>query len=269
MKQPRILSSALVLIALSCISAQDQVALNSTGQAWLRTAISSGTFSDLRWPNFSDYSKHLQKFYDFNGGSLWWVKGMEPTPQARQLIALLVQAGQKGLSADDYDGPRWSDRLSRLKPATSEPAEQDAVKFDLALTVSVMRYISDLHIGRVNPKRLAFELDDESKKYDLPEFLRDNVAGAGDVVVALAQSSRRIPVTAVRCKRFKPTSSLRRETTGSSFHRLMGRRKRLHLATVGPACRGSRDFSAWWATFPLTPISHLIRRSTRARWWTP
>lgn len=187
MKQPRILFSALVLIALSCISAQAQVALNSTDQAWLRTAISSGTFSDLRWPDFSDYSKHLQKFYDFNGGSLWWVKGMEPTPQARQLIALLVQAGQKGLSADDYDGPRWSDRLSRLKPTTSEPAEQDAVKFDLALTVSVMRYISDLHIGRVNPKRLAFELDDESKKYDLPEFLRDNVAGASDVVVALAQ----------------------------------------------------------------------------------
>jgi murein L,D-transpeptidase YcbB/YkuD len=112
---------------------------------------------------------------------------MEPTPQARQLIALLVQAGQKGLSADDYDGPRWSDRLARLKPAASQPAEQDAVKFDLALTVSVMRYISDLHIGRVNPKRLAFELDDESKKYDLPEFLKDNVAGASDAVGALAK----------------------------------------------------------------------------------
>ena len=125
---------SLALIALFCSSAQAQVALSEPNQAWLRTAIGSGTFSDLRWPNFSDYSKHLQKFYDFNSYSLWWVNGMEPTPQARQAIALLLQAGQKGLSADDYDGPRWDGRLARLRPATSQPAEAAAVKFDLALT---------------------------------------------------------------------------------------------------------------------------------------
>jgi murein L,D-transpeptidase YcbB/YkuD len=178
---------SLVLIALFCASAPAQVELSEPNRTWLRTAVSSGTFSDLRWPNFSDYSKHLQKFYGFNGYSLWWVKGMEPTPQAHQAIALLQLAGQKGLSADDYDGPRWSDRLARLRPAASQPAEPDAVKFDLALTVCVMRYISDLHIGKVNPKRLAFELDDESKKYDLPEFLRDHVVGASDVAGELAQ----------------------------------------------------------------------------------
>ena len=62
-------------------------------------------FPDLRWPDFSDYSPHLNKFYELNENSLWWVKGMEPTPQARQVIALMLQADQKGLSADDYDGP--------------------------------------------------------------------------------------------------------------------------------------------------------------------
>jgi murein L,D-transpeptidase YcbB/YkuD len=187
MKKTLLISSVLTLIALVCGSAQAQVVLNSADQAWLRTAIGSGTLSDLRWPNFSDYSKHLQKFYAFNGDSLWWVKGMEPTPQARQVIALLLQAGQKGLSPDDYDGPRWQDRLAKLKPAAGQPASQDAVKFDLALTICVMRYISDLHIGKVNPKHLDFALDDESKKYDLPEFLRDRVAGANDVAGTLAQ----------------------------------------------------------------------------------
>ena len=187
MKKLRIFSSAPVLIALLCSSAQAQVALTSANQAWLRTAIGSGTFSDLRWPNFSDYTKHVQKFYGFNDDSLWWVNGMEPTPQARQLIALLLQADQKGLSADDYDGPRWADRLAKLKPATGQPAELDAVKFDLALTICAMRYISDLHIGKVNPKHFAFELDDESKKYDLPEFLRDHVTPASDVAGVMAQ----------------------------------------------------------------------------------
>src|SRR5271165_3187276 len=112
---------------------------------------------------------------------------MEPTPQARQVIALLLQADQKGLSADDYDGPRWNDRLAKLKPAMRQPTESDAVKFDLALTVCAMRYISDLHIGKVNPKHFTFALDDETKKYDLAEYLKEHVVSAGDVTGPLAQ----------------------------------------------------------------------------------
>jgi L,D-transpeptidase YcbB len=168
-------------------------ALSSAGQSWLTGAISAGSLPDLRWPDFSDYSKHVKKFYDFNGESLWWVSGMEPTAQARQMIDLLLQADKKGLSAEDYDGPRWNDRLAKLKPATRQPAEADAEKFDLALTVCAMRYISDLHIGKVNPKHFAFALDDESKKYDLAEFLKDHVVGSSDVAGALAQVEPQYP----------------------------------------------------------------------------
>lgn len=200
---PRLLM-AMLLIALSCgllglaRFAQTQPVTSSNGNeraqdlssedhVWLRAAITGGTFPDLRWPDFSDYRGQVQKFYELNGNSLSWVKGMEPTRQAREVIALLLQADQKGLSADDYDGPKWSGRLTPLKPATRQPSEADAVKFDLALTVCAMRYISDLHIGKVNPKRLAFALDDESKKYDLAEFLKDHVVGAGNVAGVLAQ----------------------------------------------------------------------------------
>ena len=161
--------------------------LSPEGQAWLRTAISTGNLPDLRWPDFSDYTKHVKKFYDLNGNSLWWVKGSEPTSQARQAIELLLQADQKGLSAEDYDGSRWNNRLATLKPATRQPKEADALKFDLALTVCMMRYISDLHIGKVNPKHFAFALDEESRKYDLAEFLRDHVANGSDVPGVLTQ----------------------------------------------------------------------------------
>ena len=112
---------AAAFISVSLVQAQ--TTLSSEGQAWLQTTIASG-HSDLRWPDFSDYSKHVKKFYDFNGNSLWWVKGMEPTPQARQVIAVLLQADQKGLSAGDYDGAGgtigWQNssqrRASRRRP---------------------------------------------------------------------------------------------------------------------------------------------------------
>jgi murein L,D-transpeptidase YcbB/YkuD len=170
----------------SAQSAAPPQQLTSEGQASLRSIIQAGNLSGLRWPDFSDYTKHLQKFYESQGFSLPWVRGMEPTAQARQVIALLLNAEQKGLSADDYDGPLWNDRLAKLKPAAPQPSEADAVRFDVALTVCVMRYISDLHIGKVNPKHFNFGFDVESKKYDLPEFLKKDVVDAPDVAAVLA-----------------------------------------------------------------------------------
>jgi murein L,D-transpeptidase YcbB/YkuD len=157
------------------------------GQASLRAIVQAGNLADLRWPDFSDYQKHVQKFYESYGYSLPWVKGMQPTPEAQQIITILLQADQKGLSAEDYDGPRWSDRLAKLKPSATQPSEADAVRFDAALTVCIMRYISDLHIGKVNPKHFDFDLDIVAKKYDLPEFLKQNVVDASDVSAVLAK----------------------------------------------------------------------------------
>lgn len=161
--------------------------LGIEGQAALRAILLAGHLPDLRWPNFTDYDKHLKKFYEAYGYSLPWVRGMEPTAQAQQFIALLLQADQKGLSAEDYDGSRWSGRLAKLKPGTTQPSEADAVRFDAALTVCVMRYISDLHIGKVNPKHFDFGFDVESKKYDLPEFLKEHVVDTSDVAATLEQ----------------------------------------------------------------------------------
>jgi murein L,D-transpeptidase YcbB/YkuD len=160
--------------------------LSPKGQASLRAIIQAGNLSELRWPNFSDYASQVQKFYDSYGEVLPWVRGMQPTPQAQQLIAILLNADQKGLSAEDYDGPRWSDRLAKLK-AVSNPSEADAVRFDAALTVCAMRYISELHIGKVNPKHFDFGFDVEAKKYDLPQFLKVDIVDSSDVDGVLAQ----------------------------------------------------------------------------------
>jgi murein L,D-transpeptidase YcbB/YkuD len=186
-------SSDQTQLATSNAASPKAQGLSTEGQTSLREAISSANLPDLRWPDFGDYREHVKKFYEFSGNSLWWVKGMEPTAQARQVIALMLQADHKGLSADDYDGPRWNDRLAKLKPATRQAREVDAVKFDLALTVCAMRYISDLHVGKVNPKHFAFALDVESKKYDLAELLKDHVVDADDVFAVLAQVEPQYP----------------------------------------------------------------------------
>src|ERR1700735_739286 len=171
----------------SAKSAAPPQQLSPEGQASLQAIIQAGNLSDLRWPDFSDYTAHVKNFYDSYGEALPWVRGMQPTTQAQQLISILLNADQKGLSAEDYDGPRWNDRLAKLKPAASNPSEADAVRFDAALTVCVMRYVSDLHIGKVNPKHFDFGFNVDVKKYDLPEFLKENVVDAPNVPAVLVQ----------------------------------------------------------------------------------
>lgn len=161
--------------------------LSPDAQALLRSLVQAGKMPDLRWPDFSDYRQHVAKFYEADPSALRWVTDMRPTAQALAVIALLQAADTKGLSQEDYDGPRWNGRLAKLRPATRQPSESDAVRYDVALTVSAMRYISDLHIGKVNPQHFHFDLDVAEKKYDLPQFLTEHIVAASDVPGALAQ----------------------------------------------------------------------------------
>jgi len=180
-----------VTVAATGAAAPQQ--LGAEGQAQLHAIIQAASLADLRWPNFSDYDRHVEKFYESYGYALPWVRGMAPTLQAQGVIAELLKAEQKGLSAEDYDGPRWAERVAKLKPAAGSPSEADAVRFDAALTICVMRYISDLHIGKVNPKHFDFGLDIEAKKYDLPQFVKENVVDVPDVAAALAKAEPPYP----------------------------------------------------------------------------
>ena len=160
-------------------------ALSAAGAQELRRIVESGRLEDLQWPNFSDYGASPKKFYEEAGYRLGWIRGGRPTPQALEMIALLENAAEKGLDKIDYDGERWQRRLTALEGAGAD-AEATLIKFDVALTVSAMRYISDLHLGKVDPKTLHKDFDPERHKYDLGEFLRKTVTGAGSVKEALA-----------------------------------------------------------------------------------
>ncbi|MEJ2504144.1 MAG: L,D-transpeptidase family protein, partial [Gemmatimonadota bacterium] len=55
--------------------------------------------------------------------------------------------------------------------------EAERALFDAALTVAMLRHLSDLHIGRVNPATLHFGYEIEPKKLDLAAVLVDAVGG--------------------------------------------------------------------------------------------
>ncbi len=138
----------------------------------------SGNLADLHWPNFTDYRLHFQHIYEASNFAPVWLSNGKPTPQALGVIQALEASKQKGLNPDDYDASRWPDRLHGLD---GSPTPDSQARFDAALTVGAMRYISDLHIGRVNPKHFNFGIDIEANKYDLPHFVTSKVINAANV----------------------------------------------------------------------------------------
>ena len=142
---------------------------------------------DLRWPIFTEYRDDVKNFYAFSNYALVWLKDGHPTSQALAVITALEQADQVGLSSEDYDGPRWKDRIARFGGENQNPSADEPARFDLALTVSAMRYISEIQFGRVKPERVHLGADDARIKFDLPQFLRDQVINSNDVAGALLQ----------------------------------------------------------------------------------
>ena len=183
----------------------------TTVSARLQEIAVAGKLPVLRWPDFSDYrTDFLQLYQASNFSPFWLTPSGQPTPQALAVIQALESSRQKGLIPDDYDAARWQGRLAALK-ANADPTAQ--ANFEAALTICTLRYISDLHIGRVNPKHFNFGIDIQNKKYNLPQFIAQDVIHAGNV-----QSDP-------RCRR---TSVCRLQTSGS------------RSAAISAACREGR-----------------------------
>ncbi len=159
--------------------------LTAMGRAQLKAILDAAELPDLRWPAFGTYRIDVRKFYGASDGSLSWTRGSRPRSQAIAIIQKLKNAGNEGLNPEDYDGPRWESRISDLQQS-SPPPESELVRFDVALTVSAMRYISDLHVGRVNPRRFHFELKMDQTNFDLSEFLQHQVVNATDMDSVIA-----------------------------------------------------------------------------------
>lgn len=179
----------LLLLAASAQAADD-----------IRTLVEGAVLTELRWPDVSDYRKHLDAFYRTRNDAPAWTRNGRATQQAIAITRLFAAADDKGVRASDYDGDRWAARIADL---TAGASAGELARFDVALTATLMRYISDLHIGRVNPRRVDFLIDVNPKKYDLPNVVaalidESDIAGRLETIEPRYDGYRRLRDMLVR-----------------------------------------------------------------------
>ena len=164
--------------AHAAVGVRHRTAAYDTVAAILRDAARTGTLSGLRWPRFPYYRDELTGLYSGAGWQPVWTKGGRPTPAARSAVDVLSKAEERGLHSADYDAALLGRRLQALEGA-SPPSARDVGWFDVALSVGVMRHVSDVHIGRVNPKNLSVGINVQQKKLDLAKELQSAIDRGG------------------------------------------------------------------------------------------
>ena len=136
----------------------------------IQAILKAGRFPELHWGNFSDVAKPLSQLYGQGADPLWFRDG-GPTPQAREMVKSLAEADNQGLNAVDYDAGLLAKWLAGDALQASDA--RSVAKFDVALTIAATRYVSNLYLGRINPRTVGFALDVEPKRLDVPKRVRD------------------------------------------------------------------------------------------------
>lgn len=125
----------------------------------------------------------LRSLYELVGYSPLWLDATGRMDRnARDALALIDRAADEGLVPADYQ----SAALHRLMlpQAASAPCLQPA-RFDVTLTASVLRYLRELHNGRVDPRAIGFRLTLPVDEHDYAALLRAALADHG--IPGLAQ----------------------------------------------------------------------------------
>ncbi|MCC6848009.1 MAG: L,D-transpeptidase family protein [Deltaproteobacteria bacterium] len=116
-----------------------------------------------------------------------WLDAGRPNRRARDLIAALRDAPVHGLDAADYDAARLADE-TRLADAHPPATPAEAARFEAALGAGAVRFLHDLHLGRLDPATLATDYDQSAKHARLVALIEE-LAGGTPIPTVVADAA--------------------------------------------------------------------------------
>lgn len=122
---------------------------------------------------------------------LWVDVSGRPNRDARDAVQLLNRAANEGLDPADYRAALL-ERLAGSLTATPTPRVFDIAIFDVSLSANTLRYLRQLHTGRVDPRAIGFRMTVPPDDHDVAALLRSALAthrlneAAGELTPPLA-----------------------------------------------------------------------------------
>ena len=142
----------------------------------INAIIATGQHPYLMLSNFVNRTKDLEALYKISNEQLLWLGNAEAEKNILEVLDLLDSASTNGLNAANYDTQTLRKKLPDALSLAADNYQQLAV-YDTAISLSLLRFLHDLHYGRVNPQGIHYKLKLREKKLmDLPMLIKDSLA---------------------------------------------------------------------------------------------
>jgi len=126
--------------------------------------------------DFQNRAEDLDALYKMAGYKLLWLGNAQTEKNSVDALKLLENASVNGLNSTSYDTQTLRQRLPAALTIAPDDYKQLAL-YDTAISLSLLRFLHDLHYGRVNPKEINFDLKlREKKQIDLPALIITSLA---------------------------------------------------------------------------------------------
>ncbi len=164
-------------LSLPSLFAEDAVNQETGGVAQeINAIIAAKQHPFLMLANFQNRSDDLEALYKMSGQQLLWLGNDKAEKTATEALNLLANAAVHGLNSKNYDTETLQQKLPAalmLKP----DSYKELALYDTALSISLLRFMHDLHYGRINPQGINFNLKLREKKLvDLPLLIKNSLA---------------------------------------------------------------------------------------------
>jgi murein L,D-transpeptidase YcbB/YkuD len=143
----------------------------------INNIIAAKTHPYLALSNFTHRAEDLDALYKASGYQpIWLSDANKAQKNIGEVVKLLQDASSYGLNAANYDTQLLQEKLSALKPPF-DVHSKDLALYDTAISLSLLRFLHDLHYGRINPNDLNFNIQLRTEKtLDLPTLISSSLA---------------------------------------------------------------------------------------------
>ena len=129
----------------------------------LSAIINSKVHPYLAHADFSNRAEDLAALYTSADNKLLWLGNNLAQQNSLLVIELLDAAADNGLNVSQYDSHTLREKLPAALTLAADDYKQ-LVLYDTAISVSLLRYLHDLHYGRVSPQGINYNLKLREKK---------------------------------------------------------------------------------------------------------
>lgn len=126
--------------------------------------------------NFENRSEDLDALYQLSNYQLLWLGNNKTEKNLSDLLSIMDNASAHGLDPVAYNIGLLREKLpAALRLNASQT--QLLAQYDTAFSLSLLRFLHDLHYGRINPQGMDFNLKLREKKLvDLPFLIKNAIA---------------------------------------------------------------------------------------------